>query len=649
MKRFKGIVAVVLTVLLIISVIPMNAFALFPLWSTGGEELSVSSLVVDDCYIYENIDGYYDYIYDEATGEYLDEYFYYTYSPTFRVDFLNHGFYEATLIAEDTYGIVVAGVTYQLTFEDTQYEEPWGVGTHTVSATLLDVTVEFNVHVLESPIESVEFSDASVYEDFNCYLDYSYDYETGEYGDIINVYSYIPSCTVSFADGSKCESIDGKVTYNGKEFYIETVDMQYQSPWIRGNNVAVARIFGFEQLINVEVLANPYNSIVIDEDLNITLNRNDGGSEEYKFVDVFPNIYSDDTVMIGALYTDNGAIPGVSLYYGLSAETPVSIAFGSFISNEVISKEFSATLSIASAVAAIKEYRVYSQYILKDTFMGYDSKESEIDVIAMATIAVVSDMEAYYEFTDVVEGDGMYIATVPVHTVKACVEKLFGIANFDVTELSGYNATAQTVELPLVMDILAIKDGDITSADNGYYGDIELYDAYKSDYNSIKVSFSNSGHIEKIEFVGDKIGLAIEKIEVANAPTKQNYKFADKFNAINDAKGLELIAVYEDGSQKIITGGFTFGEFSSETRGETEIEVFYGGKTTVFSVKVVSGDVDGDGNENAADLALLKKVIAGLESLEEENADLADVDLSGGSINAADLALLKKIIAGLEL
>lgn len=62
----------------------------------------------------------------------------------------------------------------------------------------------------------------------------------------------------------------------------------------------------------------------------------------------------------------------------------------------------------------------------------------------------------------------------------------------------------------------------------------------------------------------------------------------------------------------------------------------------------VKGDVDGNGSVNAGDLAMLKKVIAGLTALDDPTVINPDVDGSGGIPNAADLAALKKIIAGLE-
>ena len=63
---------------------------------------------------------------------------------------------------------------------------------------------------------------------------------------------------------------------------------------------------------------------------------------------------------------------------------------------------------------------------------------------------------------------------------------------------------------------------------------------------------------------------------------------------------------------------------------------------TAESYGLKQGDVNGDSNVNAADLALLKKYIAELTSEE------ADYDVNkDGETNAADLAYLKKIIAGI--
>jgi hypothetical protein len=76
--------------------------------------------------------------------------------------------------------------------------------------------------------------------------------------------------------------------------------------------------------------------------------------------------------------------------------------------------------------------------------------------------------------------------------------------------------------------------------------------------------------------------------------------------------------------------------------------VFYGGKSTTFGVKVLSGDADWNGVVNVSDLAFLKKIIAGIVQPDADELAFADIDLNGGVINVADLATLKKMIAGLD-
>ncbi len=63
-------------------------------------------------------------------------------------------------------------------------------------------------------------------------------------------------------------------------------------------------------------------------------------------------------------------------------------------------------------------------------------------------------------------------------------------------------------------------------------------------------------------------------------------------------------------------------------------------------VSYEQGDINGDGTVNASDLALLKKVVAGLTT-ESDEVKNTNVDENLGTPNAADLALLKKIVAGL--
>ena len=89
-------------------------------------------------------------------------------------------------------------------------------------------------------------------------------------------------------------------------------------------------------------------------------------------------------------------------------------------------------------------------------------------------------------------------------------------------------------------------------------------------------------------------------------------------------------------------------EPTEETEGVKAYKCIFGcGETKTEVIPVLGtakpGDVNGDGGINAGDLALLKKGLAGAESI-----IVKFFDCNGdGTVNAADLAVLKKFLAGL--
>ena len=633
MKKRNRILAAVLTVLLILTLLPVNCFA-----AEGDipETPVITDLFVDNCTVYNGIDGFY-----------FEDDFYYTYSPSFRL-VLSDGRYFTASAIDDTYGVVIDGTTYFLEFVDTQDVAFWDIGKHTVNATLLNKTVEFTVEVMENPVSKVEFKDTFVYENFNCYQDLLYDEETGEPIDIFKVYCYSAEASVYFKDGTKQDTVGGAITYNGTEYYVEVFDFQYEELWGLGENTAYVSLFGFEDEITVTIKENPYITVAIDEMLNLALEREDGSVEQYVVSDIIPEIYIDVTMMIGKLITDKGIIPGAFFYYSAPPKTQVMIGFGEYLSNYVESTFFGVQASSTIFTMGAYGYRNYSEKYLDKVFTGYNKSDADYDENALATMSILSFTEIYDYLEDIIEKNGNVFVVLQADVVKDLVEKQFGISGFDKTKLFGYSASDGTAEVLLCADANILNNGDIQPDGDGYDVVIELYEAYLSDFDAIEMEFDADGYLTSVAFAGDKTGLAIEKIEVADAPVKRNYAVGDSFNAINGAQGMTLNVTYEDGSEKVITGGFTFGELVAEERGETEIEVFYGGKSTTFGVKVLSGDADGNGVVNVSDLAFLKKIIAGIVQPDADELAFADIDLNGGVINVADLATLKKMIAGLD-
>jgi uncharacterized protein YkwD len=73
----------------------------------------------------------------------------------------------------------------------------------------------------------------------------------------------------------------------------------------------------------------------------------------------------------------------------------------------------------------------------------------------------------------------------------------------------------------------------------------------------------------------------------------------------------------------------------------------YADEPVALKSSFAKGDVNGDGSVDAADLALLKKVVANLTPADSTEVKNPNVDGIGTVPDAADLALLKKIVANL--
>ncbi len=131
-------------------------------------------------------------------------------------------------------------------------------------------------------------------------------------------------------------------------------------------------------------------------------------------------------------------------------------------------------------------------------------------------------------------------------------------------------------------------------------------------------------------------------ISVTTTPTKLFYlQGSENLNL----SGGQITLLYDDETTGVtgITADMVTG-FDSTELGEKTLTITYGGKTTtltIYIVDVLPGDINGDAEVNVVDLALLKKMVAGL-------SEIIKTDLNGdGKTDVVDLAILKKIVAGL--
>ena len=223
----------------------------------------IVSLEVEDTAI---MDGMYDYNdpYDEYT----------VYAPDFTVT-LNDG----TKLHADNGWIDTEDMLIRLNYSDVQPEQ-WKLGeTHTVTASFQDLSDTFQVTVVESCIEKVAFSDATVIAGAGGSMTSYYDADTGKTEEYFH-YAYHPAFTVTFKDGTektfrypdgmrsamlfyRTYGMGGFFSYGHFPRY---TDRQQEEHWEVGGTYPVSVSFmGFSDTIQVTVIENPVQSIVPDE------------------------------------------------------------------------------------------------------------------------------------------------------------------------------------------------------------------------------------------------------------------------------------------------------------------------------------------------------------------------------------------------
>lgn len=147
---------------------------------------------------------------------------------------------------------------------DQSAEVVWGEGIHKGTVTYLGKTYEFVVEVLANPIADIEIAFVPIYEDTQNSTEYDWNEETQEeilYKEF-GLSDYISEITVTTVAGEK-ETYTGR--YELKEAYGEWLffetDQSSENVWKAGTHNASAIYLGKEYTFNVEVIANPIESI----------------------------------------------------------------------------------------------------------------------------------------------------------------------------------------------------------------------------------------------------------------------------------------------------------------------------------------------------------------------------------------------------
>ncbi len=408
-------------------------------WVDPYEGLAVESVSVEvNKTLIENVDGgIYGTEYEDGTVE--EQFYYDTYyaEPTYTVVYENGD----TEIGDEytLYG--------DLWLYDTQDEEPWGVGKHTVTGYYRDFEFTFEVEVVENPVKSITaVAQKPIVDGWDIYYDmYIDDNEENPPVAYVayNVYGAEPVFTITMKDGTVVKGTDEEI-FEQTGYWTFDVNDQYVNPLKVGKNTVTFEYLGNTCECEIEILPNPYKSVSIKGENEVYLvfeGIDEKDSYETKIVETYFYDVDMDGTWYAEIVTADEKTYDVIIYSELdengnaTLNKNVSIYIGTFTTNTLENcNYFKVNMEIGSFLYGALTYYEVSEEITGKQFNGYNAEEeADInDLVALSTY-IVEDYDNYYDYDDY----GVY--KLSVDEVAKNIEKAFGIADADVKESDFYN------------------------------------------------------------------------------------------------------------------------------------------------------------------------------------------------------------------
>ncbi len=273
MKRARKYLAVLFAVLLAVTQLPLTALAAD---TAADAAKDVAKIEFKPVSAIEQTNGYTVTENNPETGETVSYYkynvanFYPEYTVTLKSGKRLTSSYEK---------INYKGQEYSPTYSDDQSaQNPWGVGKHTVTATLFGYTAAFEFEVVKTPVVSAEFETVQLIEGLDGYTSGRYNPETSDFEEYCQYSGY--SCknyTVTLADGTTLKSGEsGSISYNGSYYTPNYSDDQsVQNPWGIGTHTAKATIMGYTADCPVEIVETVVADVKFE---NTVIIKNNGGN-----------------------------------------------------------------------------------------------------------------------------------------------------------------------------------------------------------------------------------------------------------------------------------------------------------------------------------------------------------------------------------
>ena len=230
MKTTKTLIAVIISLLLTIHILPVSAFE---------ADKTVASIVADDVTLYFESDGQWRSMTDEDGTYNGYAWFEYECEPQVTV-FYSDGSSEQIAF----YDLHKTVGHYPAVKTDQSAENEWGLGEHTVSFVCGDFTGDFTATIIGTPVTSVTVENPTIRQ----YVDGSYN-ANGYF-----IYYFNPLMTVTFQDGTVISGTRADISRQcGYQVYWSS-DQPNDGEWDVGEHTAKAIFMGTHTPFTVTVI-----------------------------------------------------------------------------------------------------------------------------------------------------------------------------------------------------------------------------------------------------------------------------------------------------------------------------------------------------------------------------------------------------------
>lgn len=229
-------------------------------------DTNVDYIEIADITVYEGTGGYFDGHYDENDNWISNSWYNYSIHP----EEVTVHYLDGDVVTYDYYSIFDETGSYLDLSWDLSYENQWGVGSHTVTASFMGVSCQYQFIIEPSPVERIEISDFSIIENSNGWMEYvmEWDDELWDWvytGQGYFMYEVRPEeVTVYYTDGTEftCAGED-LFWYTGYDLDFQN-DQSAENPWGLGIHTVTAIYMGVACQYDITIVESPVARIEID-------------------------------------------------------------------------------------------------------------------------------------------------------------------------------------------------------------------------------------------------------------------------------------------------------------------------------------------------------------------------------------------------